>query len=398
MRVLILHSRYLSGAASGENRVVDDEARLLAEAGHQVDVWDPAPSDTQRASPRRHGGRSDLVDRGDEPCPRPDPTVGRGDRPLPQPLPAPVAGRAAGRAQRRRRRGDDPAQLPSPLSAGHVHPRRPRVRGLPRAGRRGPASCTRAIEDRGWGAPRSPHRSPSTRRSIPSIRSTSYLAVSGFVRDKHVEGGWPGDRIDVKPNFAWTSQRREGPGRYFLYLGRLSPEKGVATLLKAWRRSSARLLIVGDGPTARALRAGSSAERRVPADGLTRGGARPDPNRRGPFCCPRSATRASLARSSRHTRPASPWSRATSAHCPRPCRATPGSWSRRATPTPGPTLSRGCSTTERASGWGRGRGSSGAIDTRPNALSRTWRTRTAGRSLRPESLRATQAVESLLRR
>jgi hypothetical protein len=44
VRILILHSRYLSGAASGENRVVDDEARLLTEAGHRVDVWDPAPN------------------------------------------------------------------------------------------------------------------------------------------------------------------------------------------------------------------------------------------------------------------------------------------------------------------------------------------------------------------
>ena len=41
MRILILHSRYRSGPASGENRVVDDEARLLSEAGHQVDVFAP---------------------------------------------------------------------------------------------------------------------------------------------------------------------------------------------------------------------------------------------------------------------------------------------------------------------------------------------------------------------
>ena len=41
MRVLILHSRYLSGSASGENRVVDDESTLLREAGHEVHVWDP---------------------------------------------------------------------------------------------------------------------------------------------------------------------------------------------------------------------------------------------------------------------------------------------------------------------------------------------------------------------
>jgi hypothetical protein len=36
--VLIIHSRYLSGAASGENRVVEDESRLLSEGGHHVDT------------------------------------------------------------------------------------------------------------------------------------------------------------------------------------------------------------------------------------------------------------------------------------------------------------------------------------------------------------------------
>ena len=42
MRVLIVHSRYRSGAASGENRVVEDEARLLADYGHDVAVWTPS--------------------------------------------------------------------------------------------------------------------------------------------------------------------------------------------------------------------------------------------------------------------------------------------------------------------------------------------------------------------
>jgi Glycosyl transferase 4-like domain len=37
----MLHSRYRSGPVSGENRVVDDEARLLRDAGHVVDVFDP---------------------------------------------------------------------------------------------------------------------------------------------------------------------------------------------------------------------------------------------------------------------------------------------------------------------------------------------------------------------
>ena len=42
VNVLLLHSRYLSGPASGENRVVEDELRLLREAGHEVAAWQPS--------------------------------------------------------------------------------------------------------------------------------------------------------------------------------------------------------------------------------------------------------------------------------------------------------------------------------------------------------------------
>ena len=37
MKVLLVHSRYRSGAPSGENRVVDQELALLAAAGHEVE-------------------------------------------------------------------------------------------------------------------------------------------------------------------------------------------------------------------------------------------------------------------------------------------------------------------------------------------------------------------------
>ena len=43
MRVLIAHSRYLSGSTSGENRMAEDEAKLLADAGHDVKLWSPEP-------------------------------------------------------------------------------------------------------------------------------------------------------------------------------------------------------------------------------------------------------------------------------------------------------------------------------------------------------------------
>ena len=62
-----------------------------------------------------------------------------------------------------------------------------------------------------------------------------FLAVSAFVRDKHIQAGFAPERIHVKPNFAWETPRRRGTGDYYLFLGRLSAEKGLDRLLDAWR-------------------------------------------------------------------------------------------------------------------------------------------------------------------
>src|SRR5207237_1888775 len=69
------------------------------------------------------------------------------------------------------------------------------------------------------------------------------------------EAGFDQERIRVKPNFAWKGTRREGPGDYFLFLGRLSFEKGPGVLLDAWKSAPGRLVIVGDGPEGERLRA-----------------------------------------------------------------------------------------------------------------------------------------------
>jgi glycosyltransferase involved in cell wall biosynthesis len=82
-----------------------------------------------------------------------------------------------------------------------------------------------------------------------------YVAISDFVRRKHAEAGLPPERIVVKRHFAWSVEPRDGPGEYFVYLGRLVPEKGVGTLISAWERIRAKLLVVGDGPEASRLRA-----------------------------------------------------------------------------------------------------------------------------------------------
>jgi glycosyltransferase involved in cell wall biosynthesis len=95
----------------------------------------------------------------------------------------------------------------------------------------------------------------SLHRALGTFDSVSlYLAVSAFVRDKYVEAGFPLDRLRLRPHFVWPGTRREGPGDYFLYLGRLSAEKGVGELLEAWRGVRARLVVAGDGPLADELR------------------------------------------------------------------------------------------------------------------------------------------------
>jgi glycosyltransferase involved in cell wall biosynthesis len=79
----------------------------------------------------------------------------------------------------------------------------------------------------------------------------SYVALSEFARQKFIDGGLPPGKLQVKPNFVYPDPgERDCAGEYALYVGRLSPEKGVATLLAAWEMlaTSIPLLIVGDGP------------------------------------------------------------------------------------------------------------------------------------------------------
>lgn len=80
-----------------------------------------------------------------------------------------------------------------------------------------------------------------------------YIALTELARRMFIEGGLPAGKLVVKPNFvAPDPGAGTGSGGYALFVGRLSAEKGVQTLLNAWRSvpRSVPLRIVGDGPLA----------------------------------------------------------------------------------------------------------------------------------------------------
>jgi glycosyltransferase involved in cell wall biosynthesis len=85
-----------------------------------------------------------------------------------------------------------------------------------------------------------------------------FIALSGFSRQKFIEGGIPAEKISVKPNFVYADPGcRARSGKYALFIGRFSPEKRVLTLLAGWRRLQARipLRIIGGGPEREGLEA-----------------------------------------------------------------------------------------------------------------------------------------------
>lgn len=78
-----------------------------------------------------------------------------------------------------------------------------------------------------------------------------YIALTQFSRRKFIEGGLPSERIFVKPNFLdHDPGARTEAEDYAVFIGRLSPEKGVRTLVSAWEKLTSRvnLRIVGEGP------------------------------------------------------------------------------------------------------------------------------------------------------
>lgn len=253
-RVLVVHNAYLH--RGGEDTVVEAEAALLQSRGHAVAVW--------RRSNDEVAGRSALSLAGDTVWSlrtgeelaaqvasfRPDVIHAHNTFPLISPSLYWAAARA----------GVPVVQTLHNfrlLCLNALFLREGRVcedclgqlpwRGVARGCYRGslPASGVLA-------GMLSVHRALGTFRN----KVTRYIALNEFGRRKFIEGGLPAERIAVKPNFVGEADMPGGASAAaarsgLLFVGRLSAEKGIATLVEAMRAlPAAHLSVAGEGPEA----------------------------------------------------------------------------------------------------------------------------------------------------
>ena len=253
MRILILHSRYLSGNASGENRVVDDEAELLARAGHHVDVWSPSASELHHLPALRLAARSvwstSAVREIKQRIAAQQIEIAHFHNVFPMLSPASIVASGSSRA--------------ATVVTLHNY----RLMCLPATLLREGRSCEECVGRFPWrGVVHRCYRGSlagstvlASSLAVHRLRRTYgdvdlFLPVSRFVLEKHAEAGFTTDNMIVKSNFAWPSNLRRGPGEYFLFIGRLSPEKGIDRLIRVWPNVGLPLRVVGGGPLEPRLR------------------------------------------------------------------------------------------------------------------------------------------------
>jgi glycosyltransferase involved in cell wall biosynthesis len=91
---------------------------------------------------------------------------------------------------------------------------------------------------------------------------SAYIALTKFARNKFIQAGFPAEKILIKPNYLPIDPGiGKGTGKYALFVGRLTSEKGIGTLLEAWKEigNQLPLHIAGDGPLAPQVEKAASA-------------------------------------------------------------------------------------------------------------------------------------------
>ncbi|KDN19661.1 glycosyltransferase [Amycolatopsis rifamycinica] len=254
MKVLVVHNRYRSEQPSGENNVVDAEVTLLAEGGHQVSLFER---------------RSDDI--AEMPLPR------KAAVPLMVPWNPAVRKELAGRLRASRPdvvhiHNTFPLLSPSVVAAC-ADAGVPAVATLhnytmvcpPGTLHRDGRICTECVGGSPLPAVKHGCYRGSSAATLPMAASmvanrrrwwtgvSRFFCISAAQRDLLVSAGMPGERMAVKHNFVTDpGVRRTGAGRHVLFLGRVTEEKGVGLLMRAWERLDGALgvplVIAGTGP------------------------------------------------------------------------------------------------------------------------------------------------------
>ncbi|MEA5361942.1 glycosyltransferase [Amycolatopsis sp., V23-08] len=254
MKVLVVHNRYRSEQPSGENNVVDAEVSLLAEGGHKVSLFERRSDDiAQMPLPRKAA--------------------------VPLMVPWNPAVRKELAARLRASRPDvvhihntfpllSPSVVAACADAGV-----PAVATLhnytmvcpPGTLHRDGHICTECVGGSPLPAVKHGCYRGSSAATVPMAASmlanrrrwwtgvSRFFCISAAQRDLLVSAGMPGERMAVKHNFVTDpGVRRTGDGTHVLFLGRITEEKGVGLLMRAWDRLGGALgvplVIAGTGP------------------------------------------------------------------------------------------------------------------------------------------------------
>ncbi|MGH4014543.1 MAG: glycosyltransferase [Pseudonocardiaceae bacterium] len=256
MNVLVVYNRYRSEQPSGEDRVVDQERTLLAEAGHEVSIFERRSDDIAAMSllgkaavpirvPWNAAVRSELTAR--LRAERPDVVHIHNTFPLLSPSVVTACadvGVPAVATLHNYMMVCPPGTL---YRDGHVCTDCTHRLPLP-ALRHG---CYRG--SRLATVPMAVNLVANRRRWWSGV--ARFFCISDAQRKILIQAGMPAERLAVKHNFvADPGVRRDGPGEHVLYLGRLTTEKGIRLLMSAWDMIAAGgglgmpLVLAGTGP------------------------------------------------------------------------------------------------------------------------------------------------------
>ena len=242
MRILLVHNFYGSSAPSGENKVFEAEKAMLEKHGHEVAVYTRHSDEIRKGNviARLWGNLKGAV------CTVGNPFAARAVAKICRefkpdvvhvhnvfPLISPLAIRAASKY--------------APVVMTLHNYRTACAAGVPT---RNGKVCSLCLDKKCvWDGIR--HRcyrggvlstlplsmNISLYRRLLPMWVSRFIVFSEFQKGKMVAYGWPEDKFVVKPNFVSGIMPREEVQRkdQILYVGRLSREKGVETLINAFR-------------------------------------------------------------------------------------------------------------------------------------------------------------------